>query len=74
MDGASPDKTYCVKFSRPDGSQAWLGPHSGAVHDQSLSPALNYEDAIRSANSRNRAHGGQGYRYWIEALKVTKGE
>jgi hypothetical protein len=57
--------SYRVKFTRPDGTTAWLGEAGAGATDEAHSPAMSLQAAEHAADERNRFHGKSGYRYEI---------
>lgn len=58
---------YCVMFSRPDGSEAYLGKdHCGPAESEAKAWSGTREEAEESAAERNRVHGPAGFRYWVK--------
>lgn len=59
-------KLYRVRFSRPDGTEAWLGESGcGPTDDPTQSPTVDYREANYLAAEREWIYGSRGWRYWL---------
>jgi len=59
-------RLYRVKFTRSDGTQAWLGESGcGSTDDESSSPAVSRETAELLAAERNSFYGRMGWKYEV---------
>jgi hypothetical protein len=57
---------YRVRFSRPNGTEAWLGEsYQGGADNEKKAVLLDEQEAQAMADERNRWWWCAGYKYWV---------